>query len=70
MYARVDVWWVGRGRGTIEIQSMNPLNGSFFKFVFGFVGILALGFAFFFVANYFDSKDSVSINAAAVELTR
>ena len=49
---------------------MSPLNTSFFKFLFGFVGILALGFISFFVANYYDEKDAVSINAAAVELAR
>ncbi len=55
------VMWVYTG------EDMNLLGPSFFKFLFGFVGILALGFVSFFVANYYDSKDAVSINAAAVE---
>ena len=46
---------------------MNPLNTSFFKFLFGFVGILVLGFISFFIVNYYDAKDAVSISTAAVE---
>ncbi len=49
---------------------MSPLNTSFFKFLFGFVGILALGFVSFFIANYYDTKDAVSIGTAAVELAQ